>query len=56
LDATWIVGEGSVPFKLEADGIDKSSIVVKLSPAQGSSSQEALRELSAGTPSTTTWG
>ena len=48
LDATWIVSEGppsAVPFKLEVDSIDKSSIVVKLSPAQGPSTQDALRAL-----------
>jgi hypothetical protein len=48
LDATWIVSEGppsAVPFKIEADSIDKSSIVVKLSPAHGPSTQEALRAL-----------
>jgi len=48
LDATWIVSEGpasAVPFKIEANSINKSSISVKLSPAQGPSTQEALREL-----------
>ena len=50
LDATWIVTGGSsqsVPFKLEADEINKSSIVVKLSPAVGASTQDALRTLAA---------
>jgi hypothetical protein len=50
LDTTWIVSEGppsAVPFKLEADSIDRSSIVVKLSPAKGPSTQEALRALAA---------
>jgi hypothetical protein len=50
LDATWIVSEGppsAVPFKIEADSISKSSISVKLSPAQGLSTQDALRTLAA---------
>lgn len=45
LAATWIVGEGAAPFKLEADSIDRSSIVVTVSPAKGPSTQEALRKL-----------
>ena len=48
LDATWVVSEGppsAVPFKLEADSIDRSSIVIKLEAAHGPSTEEALRAL-----------
>jgi hypothetical protein len=48
LDTTWILSEGPpslVPFKIEADSINRSSIVVKLSPTQGPSTEGALRAL-----------
>jgi hypothetical protein len=48
LVATWIGNDGSpsaAPFKLEVDSIDKSSIVVKLRPTEGPSTQDALRAL-----------
>jgi len=50
LEATWVVSEGApsaVPFKLEAESIDRSSVLIRLSAAKGPSTEETLRALAA---------